>query len=89
MKLVQKNVDSGSRDLEICSSYVQSHANVFLSIAFQKRLFYFETRFDYVKKYKLSITVFTTIYWVKPARPAEPILLTSTLLMGALTGDAG
>ena len=32
----------------------------------------------------LTFTVFTTIYWAKFARPAESILLISTLLMGAL-----
>ena len=37
-----------------------------------------------MKKQKLFITVFTTIHWVKLAWPAEPILLTSTSLMGAL-----
>ena len=32
--------------------------------------------------------LFTTIQWVKLVLPAEPILLTSTLLMGALPGNA-
>ena len=34
-----------------------------------------------MKKHTLFINVFSTIRWVKPALPAEPILLTSTLLM--------
>ena len=37
-----------------------------------------------MKKNRLFITVFITIYWVKPAWPVEPILFTSALLMGAL-----
>ena len=41
----------------------------------------------YAKKCKLFIVVFTTIHCVKPDWPAEPILLTSTLLMGTLPGD--
>ena len=40
-------------------------------------------------KIQTFIIVFTTIYWVKPTWPTEPILLTSILLMGALPGDAG
>ena len=35
-------------------------------------------------KNKIFIAVFTTILWVKQAQPAEPILLTSTLLTEAL-----
>ena len=35
-------------------------------------------------KNKVFIAVFTTILWVKQAQPAEPILLTSKLLMEAL-----
>ena len=34
------------------------------------------------EKNKLFITIFITIHWVKPAWPAEMILLTATLLMG-------
>ena len=30
------------------------------------------------------IIVHTTIHWVKPTQPAEPIFLTPTLLMGPL-----
>ena len=41
-----------------------------------------------MKKHKLFVTVFTTIHWVKVAWPAEPILITYTLLMGALLGEA-
>ena len=40
------------------------------------------------KNIKIS-TVFITVHWVRPAWPAEPILLTLILLMGALAGDAG
>ena len=40
------------------------------------------------EKHKVHITVFTTIHWVKPAWPAEPTLLSSTSLMGAMPGDA-
>ena len=52
--------------------------------------FYIGTKFGYVKKHKLFATVFTRdmiftiiyMYWVNPACLAEPMLLTSTLLMG-------
>ena len=39
-----------------------------------------------MKKHKLYIALFTTIHWVKPALPAEPISLTVTLLMGGPSG---
>ena len=42
-----------------------------------------------MKKYKLFVTVLKIIHQVKPAWPAEPLLLTLTLLMGAMPGDAG
>ena len=61
---------------------------LFLSISFQKRWFYFETTFGYVKKHKLFITVFTTIHWVKPAWPAEPIV-NLDITNGTLLGDIG
>ena len=41
-----------------------------------------------MNKHQLFITVFTKMCWVKLAWSAEPILLTLTLLMGALQGDA-
>ena len=41
-------------------------------------------RCGYVKKHKLVNIVFTTSRWMIPALPAEPILLTSTLLMEVL-----
>ena len=84
-----KTVARGFRNLETCSGYAQSHANIFLSIVFQKRWFYFKTRFGHVKKHKLFITVFTTIHWVKSDWSVEPMLLTSTLLMGTLPGNIG
>ena len=61
----------------------------FYQSRFKNDSFYFGTRFGYVKNHKLSVTVFSTIHRVKPAWPAEPILLTTTLLTGALPGDAG
>ena len=39
-----------------------------------------------MKIHKIFITVFTSIHWVKPAQPVEPILLTSTLLIGGPAG---
>ena len=42
-------ITKGSRISETCSSNVRSHANVFLSIAFQNQWFYFRTRFRYMK----------------------------------------
>ena len=42
-----------------------------------------------ISKRKLFIAVFTTIQWKKLARLAEPMLLTLTLLMGTLLGNAG
>ena len=83
VKTVQ-DVAEGSRNWETCGGYAQSHANLFLSIAFQKRYFYFGTRFGYVKKHKPFITVVTTIHGVKLVWPAELILLTLTLLKRAL-----
>ena len=64
-------------------------ANVFLFIGLQKTIVFFWNEFGYVKKHKLFNAVFTTVHRVKPARPNERILLTSTLLMGALQSDAG
>ena len=71
---------------ETCSRYVQRHEIFFLLIAFPKQIVCFGTRFGYVKKLIFFITVFATIQWEKQA---EPILLTSTLLMGDRTSDAG
>ena len=45
--------------------------------------------FGYVKIHKRLVTIFTSIRWEKPAWPAKPMLLTSTLLVEALPGDAG
>ena len=57
------------------------------------KCFFYQLRFKneiwQCEKHKLFITVFTTIHWLKPAGPAEPILLTSTSLMGALPDDTG
>ena len=38
------------------------------------------------EKHQILTTVFTTVHWVKSAWPAEPILLTWTLLTGAPAG---
>ena len=44
-----KTEPSGPRNLVTCSGQAQTHANVFLSIAFQKQCFYFEARFGSLK----------------------------------------
>ena len=62
--------------------------SVFFQLRFKKRQFCFGRRFGRVKKHELFINIFTTIHWVEPAWPAKPILLISTLLMTALSGDA-
>ena len=53
-----KTVARASRNLMTCSGYAQSHANVFFSIAFQKRWFYFVTRFGNVKNHNLFYNCF-------------------------------
>ena len=54
-----------------------------------QRQFYFGTKFGCVKNHKLFITAFKTVHCVKLTWPVEPILSTSTLLVGALPGEAG
>ena len=52
--------------------------------AFQKTVVLFRNKIWLCQKDKTFTTVFTTIDWLKPGWPAEPILLTSTLLIAAL-----
>ena len=59
----------------------------FYQLRFKNREFCFGTRFGCVKQ-TTFVSVFTAINWVNPAWPVEPILLTSTLLMGG-PGDPG
>ena len=68
---------------ETCSGFALLPIMLFL-IDFNSKnyKFCFGTKFGQVKKHKLFITVYTTLSWVKPVLPVEPILLTSTLLWG-------
>ena len=55
---------------------------VFCSISFSKTdVFVSERDLVTSKKYILVIAVFITLRWVNPAQLAEPILLTSNLMM--------
>ena len=51
-----------------------------------KRKVLFRNEIWLCEKTQTFITVFTTIYWMKPAWPAGPIFLTLTLLMGGPAG---
>ena len=61
--------------------------NAFLIDSLSKKIF-LEGNLATSKKRKIFITVFTTIYWVKPAWPAEPIFIISTLLIVGPSDDA-
>ena len=56
----------------------------FNQLRFHKRQFCSGTRFSSVKKHKVFIAVFTTIYQVEPALAVDPIFLFSTILMGVV-----
>ena len=43
---------------------------------------------DVLKKQNFIVSVHASARWVKLAQSAEPILMTPTLLMGTLPGDA-
>ena len=45
----------------------------FCQLHFKNDSFIMERNLVMQKKYKLFITIFTTMYWVKPAWPAEPL----------------
>ena len=64
---------------------MRSPHNVFYQLRFKKTTVLFPKEKLLCEKHKLFTNVFTTIYWVKLAWPAEPIFLT----WKALSGDAG
>ena len=57
---------------------------LFQTIAFKKGRVLFRNEIWQCPKTVSFISVFATIRWMKAGWPAEPILLTSTLLIGAL-----
>ena len=74
----------GSRNLQTCSGYGQSDANIFYQLGFKNVSFISERDLAMSNN-----TNFLLFHCVKLAWSAEPILLTSTLLMEAIPGDAG
>ena len=73
----------GARETWVTCSCYQQFPNVF-SVALEKMIILFLTRFGRVKKHKLFIIA---VHWVKPVWPGGPLSLTSTLLIRGLQGD--